>query len=63
MRGGSFLPTYRRQPKAIKPFKPLPALPTLGAFPRGQRTMPVSGAPFLPANPLLKTLLQYWKGR
>jgi hypothetical protein len=50
---GNFLPTYRQQPKAIKPLRPLPPVPKMGEPLPGQRTMPIAGAPRLPKNPLL----------
>jgi len=61
MGGGKLLPTYRQQLTAIKPLRPLAPLPRLGTTPVGQRTMPLSGAPFLPTNPPLKAMLQYWR--
>ena len=53
---GTLLPTYRQQPKAIKPLRPLPPLPRLGQPPPGQRTMSIAGAPLLPKNPFLNIL-------
>jgi hypothetical protein len=50
---GNFLPTYRQQPKPIKPLRPLPPVPKMGEPLPGQRTLPIAGAPRLPANPLL----------
>ena len=50
---GTLLPTYRQQPKAIKPLRPLPPVPKLGEPLPGQRTMPIAGAPLLPKNPFL----------
>jgi hypothetical protein len=38
---GNFLPTYRQQPKAIKPLRALPPVPKLGEPLPGQRTMPI----------------------
>jgi len=61
MGGGNLFPTYRQQLTAIKPLRPLAPPPRLGAPLMGQRTLPMSGAPFLPANPLLKAMLQYRK--
>jgi hypothetical protein len=60
MGGGKLFPTHQ-QPKAIQRLRRLPNLAKLGQSPTGQRTMPMSGAPLLPANPLLKGMLQYWK--
>jgi hypothetical protein len=49
----NLLPTYRQQPKPLKPLPPLtPASKPAQAFP-GQRTLPLPGAPRLPQNPLL----------
>ena len=53
---GNFLPTYRQQPKAIKPLRPLRPLAKLGQPPPGQRTMPIAGAPLLPKNPFLNIM-------
>jgi hypothetical protein len=50
---GNLLPTYRQQPKAIKPLRPLRPVPKMGEPLPGQRTMPLAGAPLLPKNPLL----------
>jgi hypothetical protein len=50
---GNFLPTYRQQPKAIKPLRPPPPVPKMGEPLPGQRTLPIAGAPRLPKNPLL----------
>jgi hypothetical protein len=61
---GNFLPTYRQQPKAIKPLRPLPPVPKMGEPLSGQRTMPIAGAPRLPKNPLLdimRLMLAYRK--
>jgi hypothetical protein len=61
---GNFLPTYRQQPKAIKPLRPLPPVPKMGEPLPGQRTMPIAGAPRLPKNPLLdimRLMLAYRK--
>jgi hypothetical protein len=61
MGGGNLFPMYRHQLTAIKPLRPLAPLPRLGTSLIGQRTMPMSGAPLLPANPLLTMMLQRWK--
>jgi hypothetical protein len=53
---GNFLPTYRQQPKAIKPLRPLPPLPKMGEPRPGQRTLPIAGAPLLPKNPFLNIM-------
>ena len=61
---GNFLPTYRQQPKAIKPVRPLPPVPKMGERLPGQRTLPIAGAPRLPKNPLLdimRLMLAYRK--
>ena len=54
--GGNFLPTYRRQPKAIQRLRPLPPLPKPAQSQTGQRTLPIAGAPLLPANPFLNIM-------
>jgi hypothetical protein len=53
---GNFLPTYRQQPKAIKPLRPLPPPLKMGEPLPGQRTMPIAGAPRLPKNPFLNIM-------
>jgi hypothetical protein len=55
-------PTYR-QPlhpmKPLQPLRPLPPAPNLIQQPTRQRTMPLPGAPLLPANPLLKKMARF----
>jgi hypothetical protein len=58
------IPTYRQlkpiQP--IQPLRPLPMLPKLGqppTMPIGQRTLPIAGAPRVPANPLLSLTAKF----
>jgi hypothetical protein len=52
----NFLPTYRHQPKTIKPLRPLRPLPKIGEPLPGQRTMPIESAPRLPKNPFLNIM-------
>lgn len=61
---GKLMPTYRQlkpiQP--IQPLRPLPPLPRLGqppTMPVGQRTLPIAGAPRVPANPLLSKMAKF----
>lgn len=59
---GNLLPTYRRQLKPIQPLRPLSPLPKLGQSPislMGQRTLPIAGAPRVPANPLLRMITKF----
>jgi hypothetical protein len=53
--GKNLLPTYRQPVKPIEPLQPLAPSPKLNQPPTGtgQRTMPLPGAPLLPANPFL----------
>jgi hypothetical protein len=60
MIGGNLLPTYR-QPKAIQPLRKPLGLSAMNQLPPGQRTLQMSGAPFLPPNPLLKTMMKFWR--
>src|ERR1017187_10170311 len=60
MIGGSLFPTYR-QAQAIQPLRNPLGLSAMNQLPPGQRTLQISGAPFLPANPLLKSMLEFWK--
>ena len=65
MDGGKIFPT-RGQPKTIqplKPLRPLAPLPKLGQLPTTQRTLPVAGAPRVPANPLLKMMARFLNKR
>jgi hypothetical protein len=58
---GNIFPT-RGQPKTIhpiKPLRPLAPLPKLGQSTTTQRTLPMAGAPRIPANPLLKTMMRF----
>jgi hypothetical protein len=64
MRSANFLPTYRQQPKAIKPLLPMAPLSKVIRPPTGQRTMPLTGAPLLPQNPfrdIMRLMLAYRK--
>jgi hypothetical protein len=58
------MPTYRQlkpiQP--LQPLRPLPPLPRVGqppTMPLGQRTLPMAGAPRVPANPLLNMMAKF----
>jgi hypothetical protein len=62
MIGGSLFPTYR-QAQAIQPLREPLGLSAMNQLPPGQRTLQISGAPFLPANPLPKAMLQFWKDK
>jgi hypothetical protein len=61
---GKFTPTYRqlKPTQPLRPLRPLPPLPKLGqppTMPVGQRTLPIAGAPRVPANPLLNMMARF----
>jgi hypothetical protein len=58
MSGGKIFPTRGQQLKAVQPLRPLASLPKLGQSPTTQRTLPISGAPRIPANPLLLDIMK-----
>jgi hypothetical protein len=63
---GKIFPPRGQQLKAVKPIqplRPLPPLPKLGQLPTTQRTLPVAGAPRVPANPLLKMMMRFLNKR
>jgi hypothetical protein len=62
MTGGKIFPPRGQQLKAItpvRPLRPLAPLPKLGQSPTTQRTLPIAGAPRVPANPLLKMMMRF----
>jgi hypothetical protein len=66
MGSGKIFPTHGQQSKAIQPLRPLaplPPLPKLGQSPTTQRTLPIAGAPRVPANPLLKMMTRFLNKR
>jgi hypothetical protein len=62
--GVNLLPTYRQQQvKPIKPLQPMAPLRKLGPPSMGQRTLPIPGAPRIPANPLLDMMRKRFANR
>ena len=62
MGSGKIFPPRGQRPKTIqplKPLRPLAPLPKLGQSPTTQRTLPIAGAPRIPANPLLKMMTRF----